>query len=106
MDSDTLSTNLLKVFCSFAKELTTSFPETSEITKRFKSIISSCLINDPFSRLTSEKLVTESWNLLKKLQLPLDSDWHPNMIILNTTVKLNLPFPSLINEKTNISLCV
>ena len=42
MDSDTLSKNLLKVFCSFVKELTTSFPEyESVIYENYNEVIDS-----------------------------------------------------------------
>jgi len=103
MDSDTLSTNLLKVFCSFAKELTTSFPEyESVIYENYNVIIDA----SDFS-LEKSELMIEFMDRIHKISKRIkdkDENIFSEDILLLTGVSFKAIWESKINEKTKGSI--
>lgn len=103
MDNDTLSTNLLKVFSSFVKELTTSFPEyESVIYENYNSVIDST----DFS-LKENELMKEFMDRIDKISDCIktkDNKLFTNDEILLTGVSFKEIWSSKINDKTKDSI--
>lgn len=103
MDNDIISTNLLKVFCSFVKELTTCFPEyESVIYENYNSIIDST----DFS-LKDNELMKEFMDRINKCSKQIkskDDDIFIKDEIILTGISFKSIWDSKINEKTKDSI--
>lgn len=103
MDNDILSTNFLKVFTSFVKELSTSFPEyESVIYENYNSVIDSTDFSLQENELMKEFLdrIHKVSNLIKSK----DDNLFVNDEILLTGVSFKNIWSSKINEKTKESI--
>jgi hypothetical protein len=103
MNNDILSPNLLKIFTSFVKELSTSFPEhDSVIYENYHSVIDST----NFSLQTSE-LMKEFMDRIHKLSDKIKSK-DENIFINDELILTGISFKSIwsskINEKTKESI--
>lgn len=103
MDNDMLSTNLLKIFSSFVKELSTSFPEyESVIYENYNSVIDST----DFS-LQGSELMKEFMDRINKISDKIkskDEEIFTNDEIILTDVSFKTIWNSKINEKTKESI--
>lgn len=103
MDNDILSTNFLKVFTSFVKELTTSFPEyESVIYENYNSVIDSTDFSLQENELMKEFI--ERINRYSTLIKSKDDSLFLNDEILLTGVSFKSIWSSKINEKTKESI--
>lgn len=103
MDNDILSTNFLKVFTSFVKELSTSFPEyESVIYENYNSVIDSTDFSLQENELMKEFMdrIHKVSNLIKSK----DDNLFLNDEILLTGVSFKNIWSSKINEKTKESI--
>ncbi len=103
MDDDILSTNFLKVFTSFVKELSTSFPEyESVIYENYNSVIDSTDFSLQENELMKEFMdrIHKVSNLIKSK----DDNLFVNDEILLTGVSFKNIWSSKINEKTKESI--
>jgi len=103
MDNDILSTNLLKVFCSFVKELSTSFPEYESVINDNYSII----IDSSDFFLGESELMKEFMDRINKISKQIktkDEAIFSNEEILLTGVSFKGIWESKINEKTKESI--
>lgn len=103
MDNDILSTNFLKVFTSFVKELSTSFPEyESVIYENYNSVIDSTDFSLQENELMKEFM--ERIHKVSKLIKSKDDNLFLNDEILLTGVSFKEIWSSKINEKTKGSI--
>lgn len=103
MDNDILSTNFLKVFTSFVKELSTSFPEyESIINENYNSVIDSTDFSLQGDELMKEFMdrIHRFSNLIKSK----DDKLFINDEILLTGISFKEIWSSKINEKTKESI--
>ena len=103
MDNDILSTNLLKVFTSFVKELSTSFPEYENIIyENYNSVIDSTDFSLQENELMKEFMnrIHKSSNFIKSK----DEKLFLNDEILLTGVSFKEIWSSKINDKTKESI--
>ena len=103
MDDDILSTNFLKVFTSFVKELSTSFPEyESVIYENYNTVIDSTDFSLQENELMKEFMdrIHKVSNLIKSK----DDNLFVNDEILLTGVSFKNIWSSKINEKTKESI--
>ena len=103
MDNDILSTNFLKVFTSFVKELSTSFPEyESIIYENYNSVIDSTDFSLQENELMKEFMdrIHKVSNLIKSK----DDKLFLNDEILLTGVSFKEIWSSKINDKTKESI--
>lgn len=103
MDNDILSTNFLKVFTSFVKELSTSFPEyESVIYENYNSVIDSTDFSLQENELMKEFM--ERIHKVSKLIKSKDENLFVRDEILLTGVSFKEIWSSKINEKTKESI--
>jgi hypothetical protein len=103
MDNDTLSTHLLKVFRSFVKEITTSFPEYEDaINNNYNCIIDAT----DFSLKDSEIMIEfmDRINLISRRIKDRDESIFLSDEILLTGVSFKDIWSSKINDKTRESI--